>query len=219
MRSRLQSGLLAIAAVGVVYLTGASVYSTWSENQAEERAAASQAQEQRAEKETKALAEQVLAACKKPSTDPILQPLCQQASEVAARPIPGPEGDVGPRGEVGPPGPRGPVGPIGPVGPVGPPGPPGPPGASGSDGSDGTPGATGPRGPEGPAGPQGPPGEDGADGADGADGSDGADGEDGEPGYPESFSFTYGSGGPIGREATYVCTDPDGDRRYTCEEQ
>lgn len=69
----------------------------------------------------------------------------------------------------------------------------------------------------------GAPGQDGRDGQDGADstvpgpkGDPGADstvpGPQGEPGPPPaSFSFTWAN-------TNYVCTDPDGDGNYTCED-
>lgn len=203
---RIHVGMLAVATAGVVYLTGASVYSAVLEQRAQERAEVSQGQEQRAEQETRDLAVQVLDACRSQPVDIVLLPLCEKASRVTQRPQPGPEGDRGQRGDIGPEGPRGPVGPIGPSGPGGPPGTPGSPG---EDGASGAPGETGPQGPEGPAGPEGPPG------ADGVDGSDGADGPEGPPGYPESFTFTRDDA--LGGSTTYTCTDPDGDRRYTCE--
>lgn len=126
------------------------------------------------------------------------------------------------------------AGPQGPQGPPGLPGLPGLPGADGRDGKDGKDGAPGadgrdgepgPAGPPGPAGepgepgPTGPPGPAGPPGPPGPAGDDGSDGQDGEPGYPESFTYTDPGTPAPGDEITYVCTDPDGDRQYTCERQ
>lgn len=118
-------------------------------------------------------------------------------SPVDVQPIPGPQGPEGPRGPVGPEGPPGPIGIAGldgkdgAAGISGNTGPVGPPGAEGVEGAAG---AAGPVGPTGPAGPAGPAGSTGPAG----------------PG-PSSFTFSQGP-------QTWVCTDPDGDLVYTCEQ-
>jgi len=135
------------------------------------------------------------------------------------------EGDIVVRGEPGPPGPpglEGPRGPTGPPGTSGEDGAPGDPGSTGAQGTDGTDGAQGPAGtdgragepgspgPQGPAGEPGPQGPAGPAGPTGPAGEPGPQGPAGPTGYPDSWTFTF-----LG--TTYVCTDPDGDRAYTCE--
>lgn len=127
---------------------------------------------------------------------------------VGGKPDPGEvvviEGERGPQGPQGERGPRGEKGDKGLKGDDGEPGLDGADGANGIDGVDGVdgePGTTGATGPAGPAGPVGAPGPTGATGP---------------AGYPTSWSFTYVSTG--NKTRTVTCTDPDGDRRYSCQE-
>lgn len=112
---------------------------------------------------------------------------------------PGPKGDKGDRGDPGFPGlpgatgPQGAAGPQGASGPSGAQGPQGLPGPEGPAGADGAPGPAGPQGEPGPAGPQGPAGPPGPQGA-----------------PPSEFTFSVGP-------RNFRCTDPEGDRVYTCE--
>lgn len=113
----------------------------------------------------------------------------------------GPQGERGPRGEKGD---RGPEGDAGEPGESGDPGADGEPGADGVDGVDGVDGQDGATGATGPAGPAGPPG------------ATGAPGPTGPAGYPSSWTFTY-----VDRKNqthTVRCSDPDGDRNYSCQE-
>lgn len=123
-------------------------------------------------------------------------------------PTAGTQGTDGTDGTDGATGAEGPRGARGPAGAAGSPGGDGSTGASGSDGTAGSPGPAGPTGPPGPQGPRGEPGAAGQDGQPGQNGQPGQPGADGEP--PASFSFTDVLG------VVYTCTDPDGDRSYTC---
>lgn len=108
------------------------------------------------------LADQITTECE---AGRLAGPVCQEAADVAADPIPGPPGPGGPPGaDSTVPGPRGPAGMDGADSTVpGPQGPQGLPGTDGADGADST--VPGPRGPEGPPGPQGERGPAGADGS------------------------------------------------------
>lgn len=123
--------------------------------------------------------------------------------------VPVPVDAVGPTGATGAVGSQGPRGFIGPIGPRGLPGPRGSNGAS-VTGATGDVGATGAMGATGDGGPPGPAGERGSEGPAGQQGPAGDKGESGPPGYPERFTFTDSTG------ASQTCTDPDGDRTYTC---
>ena len=115
-------------------------------------------------------------------------------------PVPGPQGQIGPRGPqgipgaVGPEGPQGIAGLQGPVGPAGPQGPAGEPGPQGPIGLTGPVGPQGPNGLTGPAGPQGPVGETGAAGPQGPIGLTGPAGPQG----PAGATGATGPQGPIG---------------------
>jgi hypothetical protein len=159
------------------------------------------------------LAGQVRIACEDEAIDTDdLQQLCENAVQVER----GEPGPIGPQGTEGPPGLTGPEGPAGPAGPVGPPGPRGPSGPKGDTGNQGTEGDAGAAGAEGepgatgPEGPAGPPGPPGPQGNQGPAGPQGERGPEGPAGYPQSFTFTFGA-------QEYTCTDPDGDRNYSCE--
>jgi hypothetical protein len=132
-------------------------------------------------------------------------------------------GSTGPRGPQGPPGRDGRDGaPCDANNPfcIGPPGPqgadstvPGPPGAPGDDGANSTiPGPAGDQGPAGesiigPQGEQGPPGET-------VVGPPGATGATGPP--PESFMFTFETGGVFSEQRTVTCVRQPDDS-YVCE--
>lgn len=118
--------------------------------------------------------------------------------------VPEPTEAVGPTGATGATGDRGPRGFIGPVGPRG------LPGEDGTNGSDGET-VTGPAGQDGAAGAVGEPGPEGPAGPQGQQGPQGERGPEGPAGFPQSFTYTDATG--IQR----TCTDPDGDRNYTCE--
>lgn len=160
------------------------------------------------------LAAEVRAACEDERKDTEdLKQICSQAKKVEEKTaegiqgppgipgLQGPEGPQGPQGIQGPRGPRGFLGHLGNEGPQGPLGPRGPPGEEGLQG---------PEGVQGPEGPQGEPG------APGPEGPQGPQGEIGPAGYPIQFMFTTNDG--LGNSKTYVCTDPDNDHNYTCEE-
>lgn len=137
----------------------------------------------------------------------------------------GEKGERGERGPTGDPGAQGPPGDDGPLGPTGPSGPPGSDGSDGADGAEGDPGATGPPGPrgfegfpgvpgiDGPAGPEGPAGPAGPAGP---EGPTGPTGPIGPAGYPTSWTFSFTDRGNTVH--VFVCSDPDLDRAYTCEE-
>lgn len=133
----------------------------------------------------------------------------------------GPQGDTGPQGPAGPPGQPGVAGQPGARGLPGPAGEQGPTGPAGAPGAQG---ATGPAGPPGPAGAQGEAGEDGATGPQGETGAQG-------PAGPEAAPGPVGPQGPQGAQGppvasftivlpgrTIVCSDPEGDLQYTCEQ-
>lgn len=115
-------------------------------------------------------------------------------------PVPGPQGQIGPRGPQGIPGAVGPEGPQGIAGLQGPVGPAGPQGPAGEQGPQGPIGLTGPAGPQGPigltgpAGPQGPAGEQGPQGPVGLTGPAGPQGLTG----PAGATGATGPQGPIG---------------------
>jgi len=118
-------------------------------------------------------------------------------------PVPGPQGQIGPRGPQGIPGAVGPEGPQGIAGLQGPVGPAGPQGPAGEQGPQGPIGLTGPAGPQGPigltgpAGPQGPAGEQGPQGPVGLTGPAGPQGLTGPAGATGATGAT-GPQGPIG---------------------
>ena len=121
-------------------------------------------------------------------------------------PVPGPQGQIGPRGPQGIPGAVGPEGPQGIAGLQGPVGPAGPQGPAGEQGPQGPIGLTGPAGPQGPigltgpAGPQGPAGEQGPQGPIGLTGLAGPQGPIGLTGPAGATGATGATGpqGPIG---------------------
>lgn len=124
-------------------------------------------------------------------------------------PVPGPQGQIGPRGPQGIPGavgPEGPQGIAGPQGPAGEQGPQGPIGLTGPVGPQGPIGLTGPAGPQGPigltgpAGPQGPAGETGPQGPIGLTGPVGPQGPIGLIGPAGATGATGATGpqGPVG---------------------
>lgn len=156
------------------------------------------------------LATQVNAACgnTKVQTNNI-EDICEQAKVVKGEA--GPQGVQGVQGIQGFQGLQGLQGPQGEQGPRGETGPKGPRGFPGSNGQNGSTGIQGEVGPTGPAGPQ------GEIGPSGSPGPQGPTGERGPAGYPDSFTYTTQNG--LGQETTYVCTDPDGDHSYTCEEK
>ena len=109
-------------------------------------------------------------------------------------PVPGPQGQIGPRGPQGIPGAVGPEGPQGIAGLQGPVGPAGPQGPAGEQGPQGPIGLTGPAGPQGPAGEQGPQGPIGLTGLAGPQGPIGLTGPAGATGA----TGATGPQGPIG---------------------
>jgi hypothetical protein len=153
------------------------------------------------------LAQSIREACDDTRLDTSdLGDICERAVEVER----GEPGPIGPQGNQGPVGLTGPPGPPGPTGLTGQRGARGETGPRGADGEPGEPGPEGDAGPPGPAGPAGPPGPAGPQGEVGPQGPQGERGPDGPAGYPDRFTFTFAN-------ETYTCTDPDGDRNYTCE--
>lgn len=153
------------------------------------------------------LAEQIKIEC---ATGRLGGPVCQQAADVAAQPVPvpGPAGEPGPTGAPGAPGARGERG------FPGVPGTPGPPGASpaclseptqcrGADGRDGVDGKDG----------VGKDGVDGQDGRNGADGRNGVDGRDGSPAHTMTKHYKDGSTETCARIEGSPDTAPD----YDCK--
>lgn len=179
----------------------------------------------------KNLAAQVREACADDDRNTYdLRHLCNQAKDLQREVAFGPAGPPGIPGLQGPRGDQGYTGPQGFQGPPGPPGPPGDdgnrglsgdegkPGESGEPGVAGPTGAPGPQGEMGPQGPEGPAGAQGSPGPKGDQGTTGPQGAQGPAGYPNFWTFTIP--GRLGQsETTYRCTDPDGDRNYTCESQ
>lgn len=129
--------------------------------------------------------------------------LADQVRRLGARPVTTVRGEPvlvqGPRGATGPAGPAGARGQRGAAGRDGADGARGPAGRDGADGADGAPGPAGPAGEDGEAGPK------------------GEQGEQGPAGYPDEIVYTDPGTPAPGDETTYRCTDPDGDRTYTCE--
>lgn len=176
---RLLVGLaVAVAALAVGALVGATLL----------RGEAVTVEEQRdavvAEKTS--LAEQIRAAC---LSGDLVGPVCGQAEQVLAQPIPGPQGATGPPGRDG----------------VSPPCLFEPSRCRGADGAQGAAGV---------AGEPGPAGMDGRDGADGADGAPGAPGPAGRDGSPAAgFTMTF----PDGSTQTCARTGgPDTAPTYEC---
>lgn len=156
------------------------------------------------------LATQIQSEC---SVGRLTGPICADANDAKANPVPGPQGppgETGPAGATGGQGPIGPIGPAGqqgvpgPIGPVGPAGDQGPVGPAGAAGEDGTDGADGPQGERGPAGPQGPPGPEGDPGPQGPQGPQGPEGDAGPacPDGEEPAQVIYLSG-----ETGTACVD------------
>lgn len=208
-RQNIATGALAVAFLVLSTLT---VYGFYTADQRDEvLQSATEARLQQAEAQNSTLRQQVKNSTRQ------TRALIRQVKGLGEKPVvtprdipvgpQGPQGVQGARGPAGIPGLQGPLGPQGPVGPEGPEGPKGPPGEDGEDGADGADGADGQDGVPGEPGPPGPKGE---------PGDQGPRGEQGPAGYPESFTFTYHD--RLGEEHTYRCTDPDGDRNYTCEE-
>lgn len=125
---------------------------------------------------------------------PSINPYCGCCSGGESYPVPGPQGQIGPRGPQGIPGAVGPEGPQGIAGLQGPIGPQGP---QGIQGEPGPAGATGAIGPQGPQGIQGEPGPAGATGATGPQGPIGLTGPAG-PAGPQGPQGIQGEPGPAG---------------------
>lgn len=131
---------------------------------------------------------------------------CQQAEQVQAAPIVGPQGPAGPAGPAV----------VGPRGPQGIPGPPGPPGAPGGVGAPGSDGANGSTGPVGPGGSDGDDGSDGVAGSAGPPGPVGPQGAAGPRGAPAAdFVFTDSAG--VTQRCTRTPGSPDDAPRYSCD--
>lgn len=144
------------------------------------------------------LADQIAAEC---AAHRLTGPVCQQAAEVQATPIPGPAGAPGSPGQPGVMGPRGLPGAIGPEGKPGPPGATGPPGES----IQGPPGES----------VQGQPGANGADGRPGQNGANGRDGVDGSPAQGYTAHHADGSVEHCTRRGDSPPTAPVYDCVYT----
>lgn len=187
--------MIALAAVLVLFNVGSVLWAQLGQQEAQQQTGVVEQQRDQAVGQAASLAEQIKAAC---TSGELPVPLCDQAEQVAATPVPGPVGPRGIPGETGSTGPVGPAGPSGAAGEPGETGPAGPAGEDGRDGVDGVAGRDGEPGPAGPAGPEGPPGP------------AGEDGEDGAP--PASFSITIG-------QDTYVCARDNADDSaptYSC---
>jgi len=131
---------------------------------------------------------------------PSVRPCCGCCSGGESYPVPGPQGQIGPRGPQGIPGAVGPEGPQGIAGLQGPIGPQGPQGIQGEPGPAGATGATGPQGPIGLTGPAGPQGPAGATGATGPQGPIGLTG----PAGPQGPAGATGATGPQGPAGTVL---------------
>ena len=218
-RSRI---MLLVVAAGAVLVLVISVFAAQMNQQsAEDQTAAVEGQRDATAAQAQDFAAKIQAAC---AAGELSGPVCAQAAQVAAEPIPGPAGPQGNPGAQGPTGPSGSPGEVGPSGLAGPPGPAGPtgepgrdgvPGEPGEDGADGAPGEPGPPGPRGEPGPAGPQGPAGQAGADGAPGEPGPPGPRGEP--PESFTLELPKGptwtcdldpGSSDTAPTYTCSGP-----------
>lgn len=152
--------LVALAGLGIAYLAGSVVTAQLGQSTAQQETSVVADQRDAAGAQAAGLAQQIQVACGKGE---LSGPVCVQADQVAADPIPGP---AGPRGPAGPAGGDGAVGPQGPAGAdstvPGPAGPAGPTGPAGPAGPTGPAGPVGPVGPSGPEGPMGPAGQAGA---------------------------------------------------------
>ncbi|MBQ3499819.1 MAG: hypothetical protein IJA70_00110, partial [Oscillospiraceae bacterium] len=131
---------------------------------------------------------------------PSVRPCCGCCSAGESYPVPGPQGQIGPRGPQGIPGAVGPEGPQGIAGLQGPIGPQGPQGIQGEPGPAGATGAAGPQGPIGLTGPAGPQGPAGATGATGPQGPIGLTG----PAGPQGPAGATGATGPQGPAGTVL---------------
>ena len=146
----------------------------------------------------------------RPYPQPYPSGCCCNSAE--SYPVPGPQGQIGPRGPQGIPGAVGPEGPQGIAGLQGPVGPAGPQGPAGEAGPQGPIGLTGPAGPQGPigltgaVGPQGPAGETGAVGPQGPIGLTGPAGPQG----PIGLTGPAGPQGPAGATGATGATGPQG---------
>lgn len=165
---------LGLVAIAVAILLSNQITADRTQSQQTEQALGNTAAQ------AQSLADQIGAEC---AAHRLAGPVCQQAAEVQATPIPGPTGAPGMPGDPGATGPRGLTGAMGPEGKPGPPGATGPPGES----IQGPPGES----------VQGQPGADGANGADGKDGKDGADGRDGIDGSPAQSYTTHHTDGSV----------------------
>ncbi len=208
-RTRWLAIAVAFAALGVLVAFWSARLSENSASIDDLRAELEAAQADAAEQAhaSRVLARQIRSLGEKPVVDPADPQL-----------MPGPSGmpgAAGPQGVRGPAGLRGSDGADGVPGPPGPRGPAGPTGAAGgtrpagTDGSTGPAGSAGAKGDQGEAGADGEPGPPGPPGPAGDPGPAGPQGPQGPAGYPDSFSYDVG---PV----TFVCTDPDGDRAYSC---
>ena len=154
--------------------------------------------------QAQSFAEEVKAACARDTAGASAAGFpCNQASSIAATPIPGAAGAPGTTGSTGD---RGPSGFDGKAGIAGAPGAVGP---SGAPGATGVPGASAVAVP-GAAGDPGPAGKTGAPGPAGATGTPGIPGANGSP----AASFSY-----IGATGSQTCTrsgGPDTAPTYTC---
>ena len=140
----------------------------------------------------------------RPYPQPYPSGCCCNSAE--SYPVPGPQGQIGPRGPQGIPGAVGPEGPQGIAGLQGPVGPAGPQGPAGEAGPQGPIGLTGPQGPQGPIGLTGPAGPQGIQGEPGPAGAVGPTGPQG----PVGLTGPAGPQGPAGATGATGATGPQG---------
>lgn len=216
--------LLAGSAIAVLFIVGSALWAQLGQQQAQQQTGVVEQQRDVASGQAQSLAAQIKTAC---ASGDLQGPICEQAKDVAATPVPGPAGPQGTPGQAGQAGQAGPAGETGPVGPTGvagepgstgPAGPAGPAGANGQDGSDGRDGEPGPAGPRGETGPQGPAGPAGPAGADGKDGADSTvPGPQGPPGSPPA-EFSWPD--PVVPTVTHTCVRSGGEDSsptYACD--
>lgn len=89
--------IIGVAAIAVLFLLGSVFVAQLGRQEARDQTGAVEQQRDATAAQAQSLAEQIKAACRDGS---LAGPICTQAAQVAAEPIPGPQG---PRGEPGPP--------------------------------------------------------------------------------------------------------------------
>lgn len=183
--------LIVVGVSSVLFLVGSVLIAQLGRDAAQTQTAVVEDQRDATAAQASDLAAQIQLAC---ASGALQGPVCEQAAQVRAEPVPGAPGLPGADGAPGR---------DGRDGLPGTPGVPGLNGTNGVDGKEGTPGVPGADGATGPGGPA---------GADGAPGQDGVDGQDGKP--PAGFTFTDADG--LEQTCTRDPASPNDAATYTC---